>query len=66
MENKLKALFDYQKFEKNEHLQKIIADTENYYGKELDDNDLFFVNAAGDFNMTGGTISANISDNQKD
>ncbi len=59
MENKLKALFDYQKFEKNEHLQKIIVDTENYYGKELDDNDLFFVNAAGEFNMTGGTISEN-------
>lgn len=62
MENKLKMLFDYQKFEKNERLEKIISDTENYYGRELSDDELFFVNAAGSFDMTGGTISANQPD----
>lgn len=49
MENKLKKLFDYQSFEKNEHLAKIISQTENrYYARELSDEELSFVNAAGE------------------
>ena len=48
MENKLKKLFDYQRFEKNEKLEKLIQETENGYAAELSDEDLSFVNAAGE------------------
>ena len=48
MEQKLKALFDYQRFEKNERLEKIIAETESRYAQELSDDDLSLVNAAGE------------------
>lgn len=47
MEKKLKALFDYQRFEKNERLGKIIKETESRYERELSDDDLSLVNAAG-------------------
>ena len=53
MEKKLKKLFDYQRFEKNERLEKIIKETESRYGGELSDDDLSLVNAAGE---TGGSI----------
>ena len=59
MERKLKSLFDYQNFEKNPRLEKLISETENRYARELSDDDLSFVNAAGDFNMRGATISEN-------
>lgn len=55
MERKLRALFDFQKYEQNEKLARIIAETEKKYykvesggGERLDDEDLFYVNAAGD------------------
>lgn len=48
MENKLKKLFDYQRFEKNEKLEKLIQETENAYVAELSDDALSFVNAAGE------------------
>lgn len=47
MENKLKKLFDYQKFEHNEKLAAIISETERRNSRELSDDDLSFVNAAG-------------------
>ena len=47
MEKKLKNLFDYQRFEKNERLEKIIEETESRYKGELSDEDLAFVAAAG-------------------
>ena len=47
-EKKLKKLFDYQRFEKNEKLEKLIRETESRYAKELSDADLSLVNAAGD------------------
>ena len=48
MENKLKKLFDYQKFEKNAHLQSVIQKTmDKYEVKALSDDDMFLVNAAG-------------------
>ena len=50
MEKKLKKLFDYQRFEKNERLEKIINETENQYGEELTDYDLSLVDAAGEIN----------------
>ncbi|MBQ0070585.1 MAG: hypothetical protein KBS81_01795 [Spirochaetales bacterium] len=44
MEKKLKRLFDYQKFEENERLGKMIAEAEA--PAALSDEDLGFVNAA--------------------
>ena len=48
MEKKLKKLFDYQRFEKNEKLEKLIRDTESRYATELSDDDLSLVSAAGE------------------
>lgn len=48
MEKKLKKLLDYQKFEQNEHLTKLIAETETRYGTEISDDDLEMVAAAGE------------------
>ena len=53
MEKKLKKLFDYQRFEKNERLEKIIKETESRYAAELSDDDLSLVNAAGDTAIIG-------------
>lgn len=47
MDKKLKALFDYQRFEKNEHLERVIRGTE--VGCELSDDSLAIVAAAGEF-----------------
>lgn len=48
MENKLKSLFEYQRFEKNAHLQNLIDETLNRYDAvELSEDDLDYVNAAG-------------------
>ena len=48
MEKTLKTLFDYQKFERNADLQKIIDSTHAKYGiRQLDLDELEFVSAAG-------------------
>ncbi|MCR4925710.1 MAG: hypothetical protein K5917_05415 [Clostridiales bacterium] len=49
---KVEALFDYQRFEGNSRLAKLIEKTENRYNSELDDDDLDFVNAAGDIDIS--------------
>lgn len=51
MENKLKQLFDYQRFENNPRLAKLINETESSTAKmmELNEEDLFLVSAAGEF-----------------
>lgn len=43
----LEKLFDFQKFENNSRLAKLIAETESCYSKALSDDDLDMVNAAG-------------------
>lgn len=48
MENKLKNMFEYQRFSQNSRLSKIIADTEAKYASALSDDDLDFVAAAGE------------------
>ena len=48
MEKKLKKLFDYQRFEQNDKLEKLIHETESRYAKGLSDDDLSLVNAAGE------------------
>lgn len=47
MEKELKSLFEFQKFENNPRLAKLIAETEARYGDALSDDDLLLVNAAG-------------------
>ena len=49
MDKTLRALFDYQKFEGNSRLAAMIDDVEKRYAVQLDDSDLEFVNAAGNF-----------------
>ena len=69
MENKLKKLFDYQQFEKNEKLEKLIRETESRYAAELSDDDLSLVNAAGEpvtcdaINIENRTIDTDRNDN---
>ena len=48
MEKKLKKLFDFQRFEQNKALEKLIPETENRYAAELSDDDLALVSAAGE------------------
>ena len=50
LERKLKALFDFQKYEQNADLQKIIDQVHARYNSRaqlLEDDDVEFVNAAG-------------------
>ena len=50
MEGKLKALFDYQKFEPNSKLDKLIKDVESRYSLDdmmMSDDELGMLNAAG-------------------
>lgn len=47
-QKKLTILFDLQKFVDNKQLAKLIVDTEDQYAKNLSDDDLSLVNAAGD------------------
>lgn len=53
MENKLKKLFEYQKFEKNAELDALIAGAHSRYGEALSDDDLEMVAAAGEINGSG-------------
>ena len=48
MDKKLKMLFDYQRFEKNQRLEELIRETESRYAKELSEEDLSLVSAAGE------------------
>lgn len=41
-------LFDFQKFQKNSRLAQFITDVEERYSKELSDEDLGMVHAAGE------------------
>lgn len=48
METKLNTLFEYQRFERNSHLQNLIEKTLNEYeNRELSEDELALVNAAG-------------------
>ena len=47
MENKMRKLFEYQRFENNARLAKLIEETESRYATALSDDDLDIVAAAG-------------------
>lgn len=55
MDNRLKNLFDRQRFQQNPKLNSVIQDVESRYADALDDDDLDLVNAAGE-NLTIGLI----------
>lgn len=63
MENMLKKLFDYQKFEKNKNLGKMIKNVEDKYSAELSDESLSFVNAAGDIDSSKFHVDINLFKN---
>ncbi len=48
MDRKLKSLFDYQKFQRNTKLEQLIADIESRYSRELGDDEISGVSAAGE------------------
>ncbi len=48
MEDKLRKLFDYQRFEKNEELEKLIMEAENRHARSLSDEEMILVSAAGE------------------
>ena len=67
MENKLKKLFEYQKFEQNERLAKLIAETEARQAAEISDDDLEMVTAAGEITeISIGEKEFNIGDDSFD
>ncbi len=49
----LEKLFDFQKFENNSRLAKLISETESRYAKALSDDELDMVNAAGEIPDVG-------------
>ncbi len=51
MENRLKQLFEYQKFEQNPKLDKVIRETDMRYPEKLSDDELEMVAAAGNPNI---------------
>ncbi len=51
--NRLKDIFDFQKFAGNERLAALISDTESRYSSVLSLEDLEFVNAAGNPDAVG-------------
>lgn len=63
MENKLKKLFDFQKFEKNGKLEKQVGETESRYAAELSDDELSLVNAAGIGGATGKAFNGGLVGN---
>lgn len=48
MEEKLGLLFDYQRFQKNRRIEQLLREMEGRYGKELTEDTLSLVSAAGD------------------
>lgn len=56
MEQKLKALFDYQHFENNTRLARLIGETEGRCERALSDDELGQVSAAGEFTVPDGTL----------
>ncbi len=50
MKHKLTNLFDLQKFHNNKKLEALIDETHSRYDKEVYEDDLINVNAAGDVN----------------
>lgn len=48
MEEKIAILFDFQRFQKNSRIEKMLQELEGRYGEELTEENLSLVSAAGD------------------
>lgn len=60
MKNTLANLFDFQKFAQNSRLSELISQTEAKYSiKELSDDELELINAAGDINAQNSLLRKN-------
>lgn len=55
MEKMLSRLFDFQRFQNNERIKNMIADTESLYNGAISDDMLEFVNAAGEIDTARHT-----------
>ena len=51
MENRLRKIFEYQRFANSGRLAEIIEDTEMKYGRAIEDEALETVAAAGDIDI---------------
>jgi len=47
MSDKLERMLDYEKFSKNDKIEKMVGDLDERYGKQLNEDDLEHVAAAG-------------------
>lgn len=57
MTNKLRSLFDYQRFAENERLAALISETESRYSHALSDDELEYVSAAGETELPKKRLS---------
>jgi len=48
MDSKLKALFDFQHFQEDPRLKRVIQSAESHCSQELSDDELLLVSAAGE------------------
>lgn len=64
MEQKLKRLFDYQRFQKNPRLEAMLSEAEGRYDHAVSDDDLELVSAAGDSKRTIVMIFNNLENDQ--
>ncbi len=60
IEKKLKNLFEYQKFERNGRLDKLIAETDARQAAALSDDALEFVAAAGEISHNSGAEGSGV------
>jgi hypothetical protein len=63
MNKKLTSLFDLQKFHKNKQLENLIAQTHSRYNKEISEDDLSEISAAGDINLRANIHFKTAGDN---
>ena len=61
MESRLKALFDYQKFDPAPSLSAVCKEAERLYEEELSDDALSGIFAAGDIEQTAARLQQNSS-----
>lgn len=63
MENKLKSMMEFQKFEQNDRLEKLVRETESRWSKRiLDDDELDMVFAAKGLDAMPGVLSGERKD----
>lgn len=64
MENKLQRMFDYQSFAGNARIEKMMKEAEARYNREISDDDLGMVNAAGLPGVTSFSPRGQVENNE--